>query len=163
MNPQDILITIAEISIGLAGFSGLVAAFTHKANQGWRPDQKTRIIFLITLSFGMIVTSLLPFAISDWSSEPSHIWGIPMILYSTLVLCLLVYWVTVTRKNDYKIQFPYASYPIMVVGTILQILVLLSGLGVFMPYSPGLFVLGFLGILVFGANVFLALLNTTWE
>ena len=163
MNPQDILITIAEISIGLAGFSGLVAAFTHKAERGWRSDQKTRIVFLIALSFGMIVTSLLPFAISDWSTEPSHVWGIPMTLYSSLVLCLLAYWIVVSRKNGYTIQFPYASYPIMVIGAFLQVLVLLSGLGIMMPYSPGLFVLGFLGILVFGANVFLALLNTIWE
>jgi hypothetical protein len=152
MNPQDILITIAEISIGLAGFSGLVAAFTQKQNRGWRSDQKTRIVFLIALSFGMIVTSLLPFAISDWSSEPRHVWGIPMVLYSTIVLGLLAYWITVSRKNGYQIQFPLASYPILVVGTVLQILVLISGLGLFMPYSPGLFV-----------YVFLALLNTIWE
>ena len=51
----------------------------------------------------------------------------------------------------------------MFIGSILQVLVLVSGLGIFLPYSPGLFVLGFLGILVFGANVFLALLNTIWE
>jgi len=86
-----------------------------------------------------------------------------MVLYSTLVLALLTYWVIVSRKNGYTIQFPYASYPIMLIGAILQLLVLLSGLGILLPYSPGLFVLGFLGIFVFAANVFLALLNTIWE
>jgi hypothetical protein len=86
-----------------------------------------------------------------------------MVLYSTLVLGLLGYWITVSRKNGYEIQFPFASYPILIVGTVLQILVLVSGLGIFIPYSSGLFVLGFLSILIFGANVFLALLNTIWE
>lgn len=163
MNPQSVLITIAEISIGLAGFSGLVAAFSHRSNKGWRSDQKTRIVFLIALSFGMIVTSLLPFALTEWSTSPSIVWGIPMVLYSTFVLGLLTYWILVSRSNGYKIQYPLFSYPIMIIGSILQLLVLVSGLGLVVPYSPGIFVLGFLGVLVFGANVFLALLNTIWE
>jgi hypothetical protein len=86
-----------------------------------------------------------------------------MTLYSILALGLLAYWMTVSRKQGYKIQFPKASYPILALATILQAAVLLSGLGIFLPYSSSLFVFGFLAILIFGANVFLALLNTIWE
>ena len=163
MDTQNVLFAIAEVSIGLAGFSGLVAAFSQRQGQAWRGDQKTRIVFLVVLSFGMIVTSLMPPALSEWSNAPSMIWGIPMTTYSILALGLLAYWVTVSRRQGYKIQFPKASYPILLLATVLQVTVLLSGLGIFLPYSSGLFVLGFLAILIFGANVFLALLNTIWE
>jgi len=55
--PEDALFSIAEIGIGLAGFSGLVAAFVQHPGQTWRADQKARIVFLILLSFGLIVAA----------------------------------------------------------------------------------------------------------
>ena len=163
MEAQNVLFAIAEISIGLAGFSGLVAAFSQRQGQTWRSDQKTRIVFLVVLSFSMIVASLMPPALSEWSSDASVIWGIPMIAFSSLAMGLLIYWIIVSRAQGYKIQFPRASIPMLAVATVLQLMVFLSGLGVILPHSPGLFIFGLLAILIFVANVFLALLNTMWD
>ena len=163
MTPQDSLFSIAEISIGLAGFSGLVAAFVQHSGQSWRADQKTRIVLLIVLSFGTIVAALAPYALSGLSSAPALVWGLPMIGFSVLCMILLGYWVTLARRHQFKLQFPLVSIPILTGATALQVLVLLSGLGCVVPYSPAVFVLGFLSVLVFGANVFLALLDSIWE
>lgn len=163
MTPQDALPAIAEIAVGLAGFSGLVAAFSQRPGQPWRPDQKTRIVFLVILSFGMITAALLPYAMSGISESPALIWGVPMVAYSAIALVLLAYWVVVSRKRNYKLQFPLVSIPILSAATALQIVVLLSGLGLIVPYSSTLFVFGLLSILVFGANMFIALLHITWS
>lgn len=163
MTPEDALMSIAEIAIGLAGFSGLVAAFGQRQGHTWREDQKARIVFLVILSFGMITCALLPFAISGISNSPAWIWGLPMVSYSILALVLLARWVVLSRRHGFKLQFPKVSIPIIGIATVLQVLVMLSGFGIIMPYSAPLFVFGLLSILVFSANMFLALLHITWS
>ena len=55
----DSLQTIAEISIGLAGFSGLVVAL-RKGSGPLSDIQKYRLRILFSLSFGAMFLSLLP-------------------------------------------------------------------------------------------------------
>ena len=163
MTPEDALFSIAEIGIGLAGFSGLVAAFVQQTGQSWRAEQKARIVLLVALSFGMMVAALAPYALSGFSSSPAVVWGLPMIAFSTLCLVLLVHWITVSRRRGFKLQFPLFSISIITAAALLQVLAFVSGLGWIVPYSPAIFVLGFLSVLLFGAAVFLALLRTIWE
>jgi len=163
MAPEDALASIAEVAIGLAGFSGLVAAFDQRSGRSWRSDQKARIVFLVALSFGVITTSLLPLAISGWSKSASLVWGIPMITCGLLTLTSLLVWIVLSRRHGYELQFPRTSISILSISASLQLAVLLSGFGIVMPYSPALFVLGLLSILVFCANMFLAMLHITWR
>jgi hypothetical protein len=163
MSPEDVLPSIAEIAIGLAGFSGLVAAFAQRPGQAWTGAQKARIVFLVILSFGMITAALLPPAISGISDSPALIWGLPMVAYSVLTMGLLGQWISLSRRHGYELQFPLVSIPIISTAAVLQVVVLLSGVGVIMPYSPTLFVFSLLSILVFAAVMFLALLHITWR
>jgi hypothetical protein len=39
----------------------------------------------------------------------------------------------------------------------------LSGFGLIFPHSPALFVFGLISVLLFAANMFLALLHITWK
>jgi len=163
MTPEDSLFAIAEIAIGLAGFSGLVAAFVQHAGQAWQAKQKARIVFLIVISFGTIVAALTPPALSGVSSSPAVIWGVPMIAFSVFCIVLLIRWIMLSRRNGLKLLFPQYSIPIMALAVGLQVAAFLSGIGWMLPYSPTLFVFGFLAILVFGANMFLALLQSIWD
>jgi len=163
MTPDDALPSIAEIAIGLAGFSGLVAAFSQRPGQPWKGDQKARIVFLIVLSFLMITAALLPSGISGFSDSPALVWGIPMIACSGIALICLVVWVILARGRGYKLQFPVVSTATLLIAGSLQVMVLLSGFGLILPYSHGLFVFGLLSILVFCANMFVALLHITWS
>ena len=163
MAPQDTLLSIAEISIGLAGFSGLVAAFVQPVGHKWREDQKARIAILIILSFAMMVCSLAPYALSGIDDSAALVWGVPMVVFSILSLSILGHWVTVRHRRKFTLQFPLISTPIIGVAATLQIATLLSGLGLIIPYSPTVFVLGFLFVLIFGANVFMALLYSIWK
>lgn len=162
MTPEDSLIAIAEIGIGLAGFSGLVAAFVQQSGHEWRMEQKARIVLLIVLSFGIMISALMPFALSGTSNSPALIWGAPMIAFSLLCISLLFYWIRVSRKHDFRILFPWISIPVMVVAALLQVICLFSGIGVIFPYSASLFTLGLLCVLAFGANIFVALLESIW-
>jgi len=163
MAPEDALLSIAEIAIGLAGFSGLVAAFGQRPGYSWKGDQKTRIVFLVILSFAMIITAILPFALSGISDSPALVWGLPMVAYSLVALTLLGYWIILTRRHNYSLQFPVVSKLIMFVAAGLQVVAGLSGLGLIFPFSPAIFIFGLLAILLFSATMFLALLHITWK
>ena len=163
MTPEDVLPSIAEIAIGLAGFSGLVAAFAQRPGQPWRGDQKARIVLLVLLSFTMITFSLLPPAISGLSDSPAMVWGVPMVGNAIVVVALLIYWIVLSKRHGFRLQFPRASISIMSVACTLQVAALLSGFGLLWPYSSALFVFGLLSILIFCATMFLALLHITWR
>ena len=45
----------------------------------------------------------------------------------------------------------------------MQVLTALSGFGLVFPYSPTVFVFGLLSVLLFTANMFLAMLHITWK
>ena len=86
-----------------------------------------------------------------------------MVAFSGLALTLLGYWVLVARRRDYRLQFPFISIPIIFVAGLMQVLTALSGFGLVFPYSPTVFVFGLLSVLLFTANMFLAMLHITWK
>ena len=68
-----------------------------------------------------------------------------------------------SRRFGFRLRFPLFSIPVIIVAAALQVAAFLSGLGLIIPYSQTLFVFGLLSVLVFGANLFLALLYSVWE
>lgn len=60
MSPEDVLPSLVEISIAVAGFSGVVAALSPVPPKEWRP--RTRLAFSILLSSTLISLSLTLFA-----------------------------------------------------------------------------------------------------
>ena len=73
---QDELLNIAEISIGIAGFSGVIAAFLHRGGLG-RFD-RVRFLNLFVTAFSILVLSYVPIVIAEISKS---VW-----FYSSLVM-----------------------------------------------------------------------------
>jgi len=106
MTPEDALPVIAEIGIGLAGFSGLVAAFVQQSGQTWRLEQKARIVLLIILSFGMMIAAMMPYALAGASESPALVWGVPMVAFSLLCIGLLAYF-RASRRPSFLAGCPF--------------------------------------------------------
>lgn len=70
MQAADLLPTIAEISITLAGFTGILAAMQSFA-QGANADQSHRIVLVLAVPAIVLCCSALPFVLSDFSTSPS--------------------------------------------------------------------------------------------
>jgi hypothetical protein len=47
MNIVELLIGLAEISIALAGFTGVVVAFGSRSEGSWHPGDRLRLVFLL--------------------------------------------------------------------------------------------------------------------
>jgi hypothetical protein len=75
MIAEDVLITTAEVAIGLAGFSGIVAAVIgSRASVRWSPIQKLRLTELLRTSFGAVVFSLFPLILLSAGVSNSTSW-----------------------------------------------------------------------------------------
>ena len=58
----DVLLSIAEISVAFAGFSGIITAVVGRDGSDWDQGNLSRFRLMIFSSLSAIVASLLPFA-----------------------------------------------------------------------------------------------------
>jgi len=55
--------TLAEISIAIAGFSGIVSVFSQRRSGAWTPAERARLIGLLFTSFSAVFFSVVPFVL----------------------------------------------------------------------------------------------------
>ncbi len=58
---SDVLIVVAEISVALVGFSGIIAVFRRRGISSWPPHIAYRFSFMCRNVFSAMTFSLLPF------------------------------------------------------------------------------------------------------
>jgi hypothetical protein len=98
---QDTLSTFAEISVALAGFSGIVIAFGRRSIGSLGKLEVRRLSNLFILSGLVLVFSLLGISLLHLDLEDSNIlglWG------STAVLLLATPWLIWDVINVYKLE-----------------------------------------------------------
>ena len=156
----DSLQTIAEISIGLAGFSGLVVAL--RKDPGPLDDiQKYRLRILFSLSFGAMFLSLLPDTLVNFGVPGERIWfdsSAAMFAYS---LFFILWWLMSSRQVA-KVApeiFNWRAFGTMASGhTIILFLQIAVMLGLLEGRDPGAFSLGLIWYLVHAAQQFVRML-----
>lgn len=67
MDPSGVLLAVAEVGIGLAGFGGIAAGLGYRAHSRWTPEDRTRLIFSATTSLQVVFASLLPHAVYEFA------------------------------------------------------------------------------------------------
>lgn len=93
----EYLQTIAEISIGLAGFSGLVVAL--RKNPGPLTDvQKFRLQILLMLAFGAMFLSLLPELLLSFGFATDALWKLSSVCLTLYSLFFLYWWIAASRR-----------------------------------------------------------------
>jgi len=73
MEVREELLNIAEISIGIAGFSGVIAAFLQSG--GLHPLDRIRFVMLFAMSFATLVLAYVPIVVSQFLDEAPQIWA----------------------------------------------------------------------------------------
>ncbi|MBW2398640.1 MAG: hypothetical protein JRG80_05130 [Deltaproteobacteria bacterium] len=72
MDGHDELLTIAEIAVGLAGFSGVVAGFIRRG--GLSAADRLRFIALFVSAFAVLVLAFIPIALAYSGFQDESIW-----------------------------------------------------------------------------------------
>ncbi len=72
MEASDELLTIAELAIGLAGFSGVVVAFTRQG--ALKPTDRFRFLGLFTQALTVVLLSFVPFGFHHAGQDGATLW-----------------------------------------------------------------------------------------
>ena len=73
MEASDTLLTLAEISLGLAGFAGIVVVF-GRGPGALPPADSLRLVALVGASFGTLFLSLIPIALGFVGVAEPELW-----------------------------------------------------------------------------------------
>ncbi len=152
MQGADALFVVAEVSIGLAGFSGIVAALY--ARSSWHPLDKWRTVSLLMISFVTLGLALLTFGLYSLGIDGSTLWRAA----SAVAVAISI----PSGVIGLRLQPPVTSIPnFSVLGQIyfgvasLIILAhLLNLLAIMAPSSLGVFYLALVASLMLGAMEF---------
>ena len=156
----DSLQTIAEISIGLAGFSSLIVAL--RKNSGPLTDVlKYRMKILFATTFGAMFLSLLPDLLQNLRVPEERIWfdsSAAMFTYSLF----LVSWMITGARRIAKVAPEIFNWLVFSSLTAGHIIVLLLQLAVMTRYiegrAPGVYNLGLIWYLIHAAQQFVRML-----
>lgn len=142
------LLTLAQVAIGLAGFSAILVALSGKPHQ-WTPVDAFRIRNILALSFQSVFLSLIPFVLAFFSLPESTVWKVSLLIIAIATLggVLLV------LSGVYRLSRPErAVLNAVVVSTVIAILLITAAVELFAAFAifrpaPGVFFLGLVVLL----------------
>jgi hypothetical protein len=75
VDASEVLSTIAQIALGLAGFSAVLIALSGEPRR-WTPIDAFRITGMLAYSFGALFLSLIPLVLGSFSLPEPTIWRV---------------------------------------------------------------------------------------
>ena len=161
MQPQDILPTLAEISVTVVGFTGVLVAFRPASAGAWSKAELVRIRAVLLNPGAVLVWSLLPFGLSGFSDSPVVVWGVPLLSYGIFGFTFIARTILEVLRGDFRFTSQPVGVLLIAVAVVVNTLVVLSGVGILIPFSPGLLVIALSWSLVSTA-VTLVLMLVFW-
>lgn len=152
--------TIAEIGIGLAGFSGLAVALRKRAGP-LSEIQIYRMSILFALSLGAMFLSLLPHVAHELGIGNESTWivaSLAMLIWSGL---FLYWWIASSRRIARAAPeiFNWRAFATMAAGHTINLLLQLSVvLSLFDTVMPGIFGAGLIWYLIHASQQFARML-----
>jgi hypothetical protein len=139
VTPEESLTTLAEMSIAVAGFTGLIVTLRPTQSRKWSEQELIRIRGILALCLLVFLSSMLPYGLSGLTLDSRVVFGVPLAVYggATTSIALLV----TLRRGMVEVVAPRITRPIAAVFSAIGIAALLSGLGVIVPFSSGILVL----------------------
>ena len=87
MEHGDLLLTLAEVSVAFAGFSGVVAVFGRRDPSSWSFADRYRFLLLVESSLSLLLFCILPFGLSSLHITDESVWrAMSALVVSYLVL-----------------------------------------------------------------------------
>jgi hypothetical protein len=156
LQAAEVLTVIAEISIALAGFSGIVVAFRQRGIEAWPEHERVRLRFMLGVACVTLLFSLLPFVPHHLAVQHSVTWVFSSTAFSAglVGVALVAYFGTRAHLNRLSRGWFYTY----LIGSVVSALGLLcNGVGVFGPAYPGVYLAGLGWLLFFSTTLFVRL------
>lgn len=157
MESSDVLLTLAEIAIGLAGFSGVVAAFSR--TRSFSPEDRVRFLMLIGGTFSVVVLAFVPFLMRYAGMEGSEVWRWSSAVFA-VVFAVAFPLIRAGRKTILKYGTAAPGWSVALVALLGLVAFLLQiGNVLSWPFAPGPFayVVGLVVFLIGSGAIFVYL------
>lgn len=156
MNHTDTLLTLAQLSLGLAGFSGIIVALRQRGLEQWPRHELVRFRYMLELAVFSILFELLPLLISSWGVRPELTWR----ACSFALACWLVARIVQTAKigSTVRNRLNQRWFVIYQVGSgLFALLMLANTAGVRALPSDGIYLTGLAWLLFYALSLFVRL------
>lgn len=142
------LLTVAQIAIGLAGFSAILVALSGKPHL-WTPVDAFRIRNILAFSFQCVFLSLVPFALTFFALPETAVWHVALWVLGAATLADVL----LTLRGVFRLSRAQRAVlnPVVVssiIGTLFAMSTVeaLAALDILRP-APGVFFLGLVVLL----------------
>lgn len=160
MDIPDWYQTVAEIAIGLAGFSGLAVALRRDVGP-LSEIQKFRMGVLFGMTFGALFLALLPGLLFDFGVANSMLWPLASAIMIVWSLLFMYLWLSRSRRVARSAPeiFNWLALSIMTTGHVLNLVLQFGFLFAWFGFEPqGVFGAGLIWYLTHGAQQFVRML-----
>ena len=91
MSAPDQLLTLAEVSVALAGFAGIIATFQTRGESRRSRGDVLGLTTMVTMSLMVAAMSAIPLAILNFGLSESVVWAATSAVLATLYVVFLIY------------------------------------------------------------------------
>ncbi len=151
MDPNGILATSAEISIAIAGFSGIVLTVTPRRLNELRDGARLILSALILVTASTLVFSFLPLLLSEAGVPESDLWRPASAAYALYLAAISLY-----RVGQYQRLVPeerpsgsFTLLPALAMSALALHVVNAVWLGTSWPYLTSIVMMNVAGLAVF--------------
>jgi hypothetical protein len=157
------LLTIAEISVSLAGFSSVVIALRGSGPDAWSPQDRFGLGNVLGASVGTLVGSLLPFPLAylGWSS--GTVWRVVDAILGLVILGAVGFLAFSAAKGSVSPRTPRLFWLFAGSGFLVAGLLLASAGGLIFARGPSLLLFGLIWALVAAFAQLATFVLATWS
>ena len=153
LDPEATLSTIAEVSIALAGFTGVVAVLGSRRDHQWTPEERLQLRTLVETSMTALFLSFAPSVLGQVMSSETAIWRVANFLLGTTHLAFISRFFVRT-----KVARPTAGQLALLATGFIAILAHFLAAANLLPWYVTIFILGLLQQVFVAAFNFVLLL-----
>ena len=160
MQGGEALSTIAEVGLGLAGFTGILVALGRSRAAFSRPEV-LRLLLLLVSSLGAVFLALFPFALYESGVGDSACWRLSSVIlaaFTSISLAYLGYQIQ-RYRGEFGELFSSTVFAIVATGSLaIFVLQLSNAVGLGAPPRSGPYVFGLLWLLFIASLQFARIL-----
>ncbi len=150
----DVLQTIAELTVTLAGFMSVIVVFSNKQVSG--PELFFRIRWTFVQCMVVVVSVLLPYVLVGFSTASQVVWGIPLVFFGLANIGILILGMYGVEAGPVQTVSSATTYSVLIISIVITASLLLSGFDLLVPRIPEMLILGAIWSMCVGAWGFIS-------
>jgi hypothetical protein len=156
---EDVLLTIAEISLTFAGFTSLIVVIRGPGRGQWRPIERIAMWLMVGWSLAALFFALLPVLLFHCGLPPALLWGLSSGALGLFILVFSSIMLRRARTARAEPMLPRAGRAFQVSVPLVVVVQLLAAVDLLLPRGPATYLIGVIALLAFAVFPFVAFLS----